>query len=126
MPVPVNSPHRRKLRWAINIRGMEIDHLAQVFHLGERPFTAEEVPNVYRTWDEHEVMDLFHSDAELSLVAEEGQKLVGFAMGTTVTKSSSAWKYDHLVWLGWTPTTRARVWPRSCSTPCWSSCGKTA
>jgi len=29
--------------------------------------------------------------------------MVGFAMGTTVTKSRSAWKYGHLVWLGVAP-----------------------
>jgi ribosomal protein S18 acetylase RimI-like enzyme len=28
---------------------------------------------------------------------------VGFALGTTITKSHSAWKYGHLVWLGVAP-----------------------
>jgi ribosomal protein S18 acetylase RimI-like enzyme len=98
-----HSLHRRRKRLSISIRPMEIDDLAQVFHLGERLFTAEDVPNLYRTWDEHEVVDLFHSDPELCLVAEEGGRIVGFAMGTTVTKSRSAWKYGHLVWLGVDP-----------------------
>jgi ribosomal protein S18 acetylase RimI-like enzyme len=98
-----HSLHRRRKRLSISIRPMEIDDLAQVFHLGERLFTAEDVPNLYRTWDEHEVVDLFHSDPELCLVAEEGERIVGFAMGTTVTKSRSAWKYGHLVWLGVDP-----------------------
>ena len=98
-----HSLHRRGKRLSISIRPMEIDDLAQVFHLGERLFTAEDVPNLYRTWDEHEVVDLFHSDPELCLVAEEGERIVGFAMGTTVTKSRSAWKYGHLVWLGVDP-----------------------
>lgn len=99
----VHSLHRRRRRWSISVRPMEIDDLAQVFHLGEALFTAEEVPNLYRTWDEHEVIDLFHGDPELCLVAEEGDRMVGFAMGTTVTKSRSAWKYGHLVWLGVAP-----------------------
>lgn len=99
----VGSLHRRRKKWAINVRPMEIDDLARVFHLGEALFTAEEVPNLYRTWDEHEVIDLFHSDPELCLVAEENNRMVGFAMGTTVTKSRSAWKYGHLVWLGVAP-----------------------
>ncbi len=99
----VHSLHKRRKRWSISVRPMEIDDLAQVFHLGEALFTAEEVPNLYRTWDEHEVIDLFHSDPELCLVAEEGDRMVGFAMGTTVTKSRSAWKYGHLVWLGVAP-----------------------
>jgi len=98
-----HSLHRRRKPLSISIRPMEIDDLAQVFHLGERLFTAEDVPNLYRTWDEHEVVDLFHSDPELCLVAEEGERIVGFAMGTTVTKSRSAWKYGHLVWLGVDP-----------------------
>jgi ribosomal protein S18 acetylase RimI-like enzyme len=98
-----HSLHRRRKHLSISIRPMEIDDLAQVFHLGERLFTAEDVPNLYRTWDEHEVVDLFHSDPELCLVAEEGERIVGFAMGTTVTKSRSAWKYGHLVWLGVDP-----------------------
>lgn len=66
----------------MSVRPMEIDDLAQVFHLRERLFTAEEVPNLYRTLDEREVIDLFHSHPELCLVAEEGDRLVGFAMGT--------------------------------------------
>ncbi len=99
----VHSLNRRRRRWSISVRPMEIDDLAQVFHLGEALFTAEEVPNLYRTWDEHEVIDLFHGDPELCLVAEEGDRMVGFAMGTTVTKSRSAWKYGHLVWLGVAP-----------------------
>ncbi len=98
-----HSLYRRRKRLSISIRPMEIDDLAQVFHLGERLFTAEDVPNLYRTWDEHEVVDLFHSDPELCLVAEDGERIVGFAMGTTVTKSRSAWKYGHLVWLGVDP-----------------------
>lgn len=99
----VQGLHRRRKKWSISIRPMEIDDLARVFHLGEALFTAEEVPNLYRTWDEHEVIDLFHSDPELCLVAEEDDRMVGFAMGTTVTKSRSAWKYGHLVWLGVAP-----------------------
>lgn len=95
--------HRRRRRWPVTVRPMEIDDLAQVFHLGERLFTAEQVPNLYRTWDEHEVIDLFHSDPELCLVAEKEDRIIGFAMGTTVTKTRSPWKYGHLVWLGVDP-----------------------
>lgn len=82
---------------------MEIDDLAEVFHLGEKLFTAREVPNLYRTWDEFEVISLFQSDSEFCLVAEIDEQIVGFALGTTVTKAHSAWKYGHLVWLGTDP-----------------------
>ena len=87
----------------VKIREMEIDDVARVFHLGEKLFKAEEVPNTYRTWDEYEVIELFHGDAEFCFVAELDEAIVGFALGTTITKSRSAWKYGHLVWLGVDP-----------------------
>ncbi|MCF8033769.1 MAG: GNAT family N-acetyltransferase [Desulfarculaceae bacterium] len=92
-------------RPVIEVRTMEIDDLAPVFHLGEELFTAEEVPNLYRTWDEFEVVGLYTADTEYCLVAEAEQDgaLVGFALGTTITKSGSAWKYGHLVWMGVDP-----------------------
>lgn len=86
------------------IRQMEIDDLAAVFHLGEKLFTAKEVPNLYRTWDEYEVMSLFQSDREYCLVAETEDHIVGFALGTTVVKNRSAWKYGYLTWLGIDPS----------------------
>ncbi len=96
---------KRKRRPNLTIRLMEIDDIATVFHLGEELFTAREAPNLYRTWDEHEVIDLFHGDPEFCLVAEaeEEGRIIGFALGTTVSKSRSAWKYGHLVWLGVEP-----------------------
>lgn len=93
----------QKKKWNVVVREMEIDDVANVFHLGERLFTAQEVPNLYRTWDEYEVVDLFQTDTEHCLVAEIDDVIVGFALGTTVTKSRSAWKYGHLVWLGIDP-----------------------
>ncbi len=86
------------------IREMEIDDLADVFHLGETVFKAEKVPNLYRTWGEFEVVELFNSDSEFCLVAEARKKIVGFALGTTIEKSHSAWKYGHLIWLGVKPS----------------------
>jgi ribosomal protein S18 acetylase RimI-like enzyme len=97
------EPDHKKKRANITIRQMEIDDIATVFHLGEQLFTAREVPNLYRTWDEYELITLFQGDAEFCLVAEIDDKLVGFASGTTITKSRSAWKYGYLVWLGVDP-----------------------
>ena len=102
MATPENVDLKKK-RLNIEIREMEIDDLAKVFHLGEKLFTATEVPNLYRTWDEYEVISLFQADAEFCLVAEEEGEIVGFALGTTVTKSRSAWKYGYLIWLGIEP-----------------------
>ena len=48
---------------------MEVDDLAPVFHLGEKLFTASKVPNLYRTWDEFEVVGLFQSDKEEELLS---------------------------------------------------------
>ncbi|MBN2123898.1 MAG: GNAT family N-acetyltransferase [Deltaproteobacteria bacterium] len=87
-------------RGKIQVREMDLDDLAPVFHLGERLFTAREVPNLYRTWDQFELVELFNSDSELCLVAESEGLIVGFALGTTIEKERSAWKYGHLVWLG--------------------------
>ncbi len=87
----------------LKIREMEIDDIAKVFHLGEDLFEAQSLQNLYRTWDEFEVVELFLGDSEFCLVAEYDDELVGFALGTTITKSRSAWKYGHLIWLGVAP-----------------------
>ncbi|GFO55940.1 hypothetical protein GMSM_29470 [Geomonas sp. Red276] len=85
------------------IREMMIDDLPEVFHIGEELFTAEYSKNLYRTWDEYEITTLFNSDSELCLVAEHEERLVGFALGTTVKKQHSPWKYGYLVWLAVRP-----------------------
>jgi ribosomal protein S18 acetylase RimI-like enzyme len=85
---------------APRVREMIIDDLSEVFHIGEELFTAEYSQSLYRTWDEYEITTLFNSDNELCLVAEQGEKLLGFALGTTVKKHNSPWKYGYLVWLG--------------------------
>jgi ribosomal protein S18 acetylase RimI-like enzyme len=85
------------------VRDMTIDDFAAVFHLGEQLFTVDYSPSMYRTWDEYEITTLFNSDSDLCLVAEGGDEIVGFALGTTVEKSNSAWKYGYLVWIGVRP-----------------------
>lgn len=89
--------------YTIDIRTATIDDLAAIFHLGEKVFTSQAVPNLYRTWDEYEVTTLFNGDSELLLVAETQGKVVGFAIGTTIEKARSAWNYGHLLWLGIDP-----------------------
>lgn len=94
MPVlPVNEETPR-------IREMTIDDFPEVFHIGEQVFTAEYSQSLYRTWDEYEITTLYNSDTELCLVAEAGERILGFALGTTVIKHNSPWKYGYLVWLG--------------------------
>ncbi len=84
----------------VRIREMTIDDFPRVFHIGEEIFTAEYSQSLYRTWDEYEITTLFNSDNELCLVAEADAKILGFALGTTVEKHNSPWKYGYLVWLG--------------------------
>lgn len=95
--LPSSTAHGRP---EIEIREMEIDDLAGVFHMGERTFTAD-IPNLYRTWDEYEVTHLFTTEPEFCLVAEDtdNDQLAGFAMGTTVEKARSSWKYGYLLWM---------------------------
>jgi ribosomal protein S18 acetylase RimI-like enzyme len=97
------APRKRSPRFEVEIREMELDDIPTVFHLGEQLFTATRVPNLYRTWDEFEVVELFHGDSQFCLVAESEGKIIGFALGTTISKTRSAWKYGHLVWLGVDP-----------------------
>lgn len=87
-------------RLTIKIREMEIDDVADVFHMGEQLFKANEIPTMYRTWDPFEVTTLYNSDTEFCLVAEDEDTIVGFALGTTIIKEHSAWKYGYLIWLG--------------------------
>ncbi len=92
--------YSQKISCDLKIREMEIDDIPDVFHLGEMLFEVQSLPNLYRTWDEFEVVELFLSDPEFCIVAEFEDDLLGFALGTTIKKSRSAWKYGHLIWLG--------------------------
>ncbi len=82
------------------IRQMQIDDLADVFHLGEKLFTLREYPTLYRTWDEYEVIGFYTGDPEFCLVAETGGSLAGFLLGSIVDKRNSPRKYGYLVWFG--------------------------
>jgi ribosomal protein S18 acetylase RimI-like enzyme len=87
-------------RSKIEIRTMGIDDIAAVFHIGEKLFTAERHPTLYRTWDEYEVTHFFNIEPDLCLVALRGDKVIGFALGNRIEKPKTAWNYGYLVWLG--------------------------
>jgi ribosomal protein S18 acetylase RimI-like enzyme len=88
---------------------MELDDLPAVFELGERLFTADRWPTLYRTWDQYEVVELFASDGETCIVAEDDDgRVVGFALGTLIEKRRSAWTYGYLLWIGVDPTAGRR------------------
>jgi ribosomal protein S18 acetylase RimI-like enzyme len=99
--MPKTDPRKRAV--GLRIRPLDVDDLAPVFHLGEKLFTATTVPNLYRTWDEFEVVGLFQSDPEYCFVAEIDERLAGFVLGTVISKTRSAWKYGHLIWMGVDP-----------------------
>ena len=80
------------------IREMEIDDLAPVYHLGEKLFTSDLYPYLYRNWDEWEVVALFHTDSKYCLVAEINDQIAGFILGNITSKAS--WTYGYIVWLG--------------------------
>jgi ribosomal protein S18 acetylase RimI-like enzyme len=82
---------------------MQLNDLPAVFRLGQKLFTAEDLPTLYRSWDEHEILELFRSDEETCLVAEDDGKIVGFALGCMMEKPRSAWRYGWLEWLGVAP-----------------------
>ena len=100
MTTPERQVHARKVE--TTIRKMDIDDLSAVFHLGDRLFTSEEFPILYRTWDAFEVTQHFTSDAEYCLVAEmETGEVVGFILATTIQKEGTAWKrYGYVSWIG--------------------------
>ena len=82
---------------------MDLDDLPQVFAIGEKLFTAEQWPNLYRTWDEYELLELYASNKELCLVAETDDQIIGFALGSLIDKEKSAWNYGYLEWIGVIP-----------------------
>ncbi len=97
--MPQESPRSRRSN--TTNRQMEIADISSVYHLGERLFTSEEFPILYRTWDPYEVTDYFTSDPDYCFVAEAKGKIVGFILATTIQKEGTAWrKYGYLSWIG--------------------------
>jgi len=87
----------------VTIRLLELEDLPQVYALGEKLYTADKFTNLYRFWDEYEVVELFDTDGDTCIVAEQDGKVVGFALGMLIDKRNSAWVYGYLVWLGVAP-----------------------
>lgn len=84
----------------VEVREMVLEDIAPVYALGEKLFTADRWTNLYRTWDEYEVLNNYISEPETSLVAEIDGKVVGFALGTIIDKPRSSWIYGYLLWFG--------------------------
>lgn len=95
--------NENKNKDSIDIREMNFHDLLDVFYLGEQLFTAEKWPNLYRTWDEYMLLNLFTSEGEFCLVAEHKGRIVGFTLGSIIDKRRSAWVYGYLEWIGVSP-----------------------
>ena len=100
---PKAKPKPRLSANSVVIREICLADLPAIYELGERLFPADKWPALYRTWDEYELAVHFASDSETCLVAELDEKVVGFALGTLLEKSGSAWNYGYLLWLGVDP-----------------------
>ena len=101
MPLEVIGGNKKREKTEVNIRQMEIDDIGSVYHLGEKLFTSEEFPILYRTWDAYEVTDHFTSDPDYCLVADTTGRVVGFILATTIEKEGTAWKkYGYVSWIG--------------------------
>ena len=88
------------------IREMGLNDLPAVFALGEKVFTPDKFPSLYRTWDEYELVDLFSSDGDYCLVAEYENEICGFILGTLIDKRKSVWIYGHVLWIAVDPEYR--------------------
>ena len=99
-----SASRRKRVKLPVaEIREMELKDVPEVFELGQKLFTAEEWPTLYRSWDDHELAQLFSTEAETCLVAEADGGIIGFALGRVMEKPRSAWRYGWLLWLGVEP-----------------------
>lgn len=106
MSVPSDSDKANAHLPSVEIREMDIDDLAPIFHLGELLFTSDLYPYLYRTWDEWEVIGMYNTDPEYCLVAQIEEELAGFVLGTVISKAS--WVYGYIIWLGVNPRFQRR------------------
>jgi len=81
------------------IRRLGIDDLAPVFHLGEKMYTLQRNPNLYRMWDATQVVEYYASDPDGCFVAVLNEKIVGFLLSYVVDKHKSKRFYGYLEWL---------------------------
>ena len=90
-----------KASGSYEIREMELKDLYPVYVLGEQLYTPEDWPNLYRTWDETDIINNYTTDGEFCWVAEtDAGEIVGFALGAMLEKRRNSWVYGWLDWLG--------------------------
>jgi ribosomal protein S18 acetylase RimI-like enzyme len=109
----IKHPMKRRPSRSCSIREMTIHDLAEVYELGRSQFKAETWPMLYRSWDEYEVTTRFQVDREYCFVAENNDedsphRIVGFVLGSVVSKPGSAWSYGFIMWMCVHPRWRRR------------------
>lgn len=80
------------------VRRLIVDDLFKIHQLGEKVFNSH--ANLFRMWDENEVMDMFSQNSDHCLVATIRGAVAGFCLGTTVDKRRNKEPYGYLIWLG--------------------------
>jgi ribosomal protein S18 acetylase RimI-like enzyme len=97
----MSDKENKKRKAAVTIRDMDIDDISPVYHLGEKLFTSEGFPILYRTWDPYDIANHYSTDSDYCLVAETEERIVGFILATTIEKEGTAWKkYGYISWIG--------------------------
>lgn len=87
----------------VTISEIQFEDIIEIYNLGNKLFTSDKWINLYRTWDEYEIIERYIGDKEYCLVAKNNKKVVGFALGALVEKKRSAWRYGYLLWTGISP-----------------------
>ena len=97
----MSDKENKKRKAAVTIRDMDIDDISPVYHLGEKLFTSEGFPILYRTWDPYDIANHYSTDSDYCMVAETEERIVGFILATTIEKEGTAWKkYGYISWIG--------------------------
>ncbi|MBU0981282.1 GNAT family N-acetyltransferase [Patescibacteria group bacterium] len=87
----------------ITISQIKFEDIAPIYNLGNRLYTSNKWSNLYRTWDEYEIIERYISDKEYCHVAKANNQLVGFALATLVEKKNNPWLYGYIIWMGVDP-----------------------
>ncbi len=87
----------------VTISEIQFEDIVEIYNLGNKLFTSDKWINIYRCWDEYEIIERYIGDKEHCLVAKHNKKVIGFALGALVEKKRSAWRYGYLTWTGVSP-----------------------
>lgn len=87
----------------VTISEIEFEDIVDIYKLGNKLFTSDKWINLYRTWDEYEIIERYIGDREYCLVAKINKKVVGFVLGALIEKKKNPWIYGYVIWTGVDP-----------------------